>query len=1009
MVRRQMAGVMAAGAMLLGATGVGAADKAPPKPALQPAKASDAALKAKVADMAARYATPDKRPKLDEIVALKAELEAAGIPDAADYADLSLIHAYTLAFARDFDTALTVVAKAEDVVKTAMSRPGATPLTESKLGDLYLLHAQLLDQKGLLDDGLALKREARALYLRLEGPESPMGATILSQIAFSTLAGGNLTEAINLYDQALPRMAVNDGVVRPYVTQSANYALALRLAGEYERALRVSRDALDVARVKMPAGHLGTLTAMNTMGATLIDMGRLTEAEVVLREGFDLATKHRGAKSIDTAGFAYRLGQVSRLSGDEAAALTFFNTALAAMEGVSSGPNPDLPGLVRLELARLCGDAAADKAGLICAETHLRAGVSALEGAGKTADTTRSRLKVELARVRLIRGAPAEALTLTDEALVYYRVAMPPAAPDRVNAEMLRALILVRLGRTADAFEQARATEAVMTARLLEGGAERNEPSEIANAYSLNYARYGHIALAAGYRDEAFRAAQLAAFSEVAATAQALAVRAMLNDPRATGLLSRLQAAERRYHKLDRDRTYALSKSASNPAAARVAEALIPDINAAAAELVAAREALKALSPVYETLRRPRPQSIEEARAGLSPGQAVLMPLVADDAVLTLALTRDALLSDTVAISQIVVGQKVHQVRLSLEAGLRNPDAAFDRQAGYVLGVAVLPPSLRQKLGGVKAVQVMGAGPLMTLPFSLLVLDPPKGRDEDPAALRGTAFLIKRYAVSVRPVFSVAARTESLAVKGFAGIGAPLLGPSGDLLADLRGSPYALRGESEARGGDDDYRGNLADVTVLKTLPSLPEAAQELSTMAAILKSGKTLLLVGKDATEARVKAAALTDYGVIAFATHGLIGSETGRVGEPALVLTPPEVASEADDGLLTATEVSLLRLNAEWVILSACNTGSARETGGAGYSGLAQAFMQAGARNLLVSLWPVRDDAAAKLSVGTLKANAAGLSKPEALRKATLDLLKDKNVPPHPALWAPFSLISR
>ena len=93
-------------------------------------------------------------------------------------------------------------------------------------------------------------------------------------------------------------------------------------------------------------------------------------------------------------------------------------------------------------------------------------------------------------------------------------------------------------------------------------------------------------------------------------------------------------------------------------------------------------------------------------------------------------------------------------------------------------------------------------------------------------------------------------------------------------------------------------------------------------------------------------------------FATHGLLPHETASIAaglaEAALLLTPPDAASDEDDGLLTASEVTLLKLNADWVIMSACNTGGGDKSGEA-LSGLARAFFYAGARALLASHWYV------------------------------------------------------
>jgi len=130
---------------------------------------------------------------------------------------------------------------------------------------------------------------------------------------------------------------------------------------------------------------------------------------------------------------------------------------------------------------------------------------------------------------------------------------------------------------------------------------------------------------------------------------------------------------------------------------------------------------------------------------------------------------------------------------------------------------------------------------------------------------------------------------------------------------------------------------------------------------------------LGEKATETIIKdlsaSGKLSDVHVVHFATHGLLASESSLVGssvaEPALILTPPAVPTEADDGLLTASEVAQLKLDADWVVLSACNTaaGETDKPDAQALSGLARAFFYAGARALLVSHWAVDSQATVSL----------------------------------------------
>lgn len=171
---------------------------------------------------------------------------------------------------------------------------------------------------------------------------------------------------------------------------------------------------------------------------------------------------------------------------------------------------------------------------------------------------------------------------------------------------------------------------------------------------------------------------------------------------------------------------------------------------------------------------------------------------------------------------------------------------------------------------------------------------------------------------------------------------------------------------------------------------------------------GNATLITGGALTEPAVRALDFRSYDVVAFATHGLTSGAIPGLSEPALVLTPPSRPEPGDDGLLTASEIARMDIPAGWVILSACDSGGGRGAGAPTYSGLARAFRTAGARSLLLSHWPVRDDAAAFLTVRTVQNGIGARDRAQALRTAILDLMRS-DVPgaAHPAVWAPFVLI--
>jgi CHAT domain-containing protein len=181
--------------------------------------------------------------------------------------------------------------------------------------------------------------------------------------------------------------------------------------------------------------------------------------------------------------------------------------------------------------------------------------------------------------------------------------------------------------------------------------------------------------------------------------------------------------------------------------------------------------------------------------------------------------------------------------------------------------------------------------------------------------------------------------------------------------------------------------------------------------LAKSLGADQQSLMLRDNAKERMVRTMSLSDFKVLAFATHGLVAGDLKGLAEPALVLTPPDEGTEEDDGLLTASEIATLKLDADWVILSACNTASADGTPGAdGLSGLAKAFFYAGSRALLVSHWPVVSEAAVKLTTRMLNyaSEHPNVGRAEALRQSMLALMQnDKSKFAHPLFWAPFVVV--
>ena len=169
----------------------------------------------------------------------------------------------------------------------------------------------------------------------------------------------------------------------------------------------------------------------------------------------------------------------------------------------------------------------------------------------------------------------------------------------------------------------------------------------------------------------------------------------------------------------------------------------------------------------------------------------------------------------------------------------------------------------------------------------------------------------------------------------------------------------------------------------------------------------KAKLLLHDDASERFIKSGQLANYKVLHFATHGFVNSEKPELS--GLLLARDSTGGE--DGILYSGEIYNLKLNADLVVLSACETGLGKIQKGEGIIGLTRALLYAGARNIIVSLWQVADESTSDLMVDFYKdilAGKGGLSYSKALRNAKLKLISGGKYA-HPLFWSPFILIGK
>lgn len=299
-------------------------------------------------------------------------------------------------------------------------------------------------------------------------------------------------------------------------------------------------------------------------------------------------------------------------------------------------------------------------------------------------------------------------------------------------------------------------------------------------------------------------------------------------------------------------------------------------------------------------------------------------------------------------------------------------------------------------------------GAALSVPFAALIThdpDPDAGEIRSADAMRQVGWLGHERALTIVPSINAlkslrnrtAERTEpSLA---YFGIGDPAFNGAFE-------SPLPIVDDiiAQRSGG-------------LGALPRLPGTRREVETLAKHFGAPAGAVALGDEATEEFIYAlnesGDLSQARIVHFATHGLLSGAFEGLSEPALALSPPAVGQRGSDGLLTASEAAQLDLNAEWVILSACDTFGNEGLFGDGLGGLAQGFFNAGAQSLLISQWRVDDRAAERLTTETVTRSDQGASKAEALRQSMIELSSDRardgaGVPnAHPSIWAPFVLV--
>jgi CHAT domain-containing protein len=557
---------------------------------------------------------------------------------------------------------------------------------------------------------------------------------------------------------------------------------------------------------------------------------------------------------------------------------------------------------------------------------------------------------------------------------------------------------------------------------------------------------------------EAFESAQRAKFGDAAAALALMAARQAQKTGPLAELARQYQDLTQKRGRYDRQLAALLRSEAPDKADVTETRRSLSDATSGISEL---EHVFATDFPTYAALANPSPSPLAETQALLAPNEAVIVVALAGRNSFAWALTRSSAEWRALSLAPEEIAETVEALRCGLdytawrEAGekrcqkllgvshtyadlitgdsSRRKTLPFDLVRANKLYNAILGPfdsEIRNK-----QLIIVPDGALARLPLSVLVAEKPAAAIPSSGEYREAAWLGARQSITMLPSVSslralrLTSRPEP-APEAYLGIGDPTLTgtPRCPKIAVPTSCPQP--GDSDTAGLAVSFgrmasnamtslasmfRSGLANVDAVRALCPLPDTAHELKCVAQSLDAPAGRILTGPAATETALKHAPLDRYRILHFATHGLLAGQAQRLAatgaEPALVLTPPAQASAEDDGLLTTSEISELKLNADWVIMSACNTAAGAGTEGTGaLSGLARAFFYAGARTLLVSHWEVNSEAAVKLTTRAFAEmkSAPSLGRADALRRSMAALIgQGAPYEAHPSYWAPFVIV--
>ncbi|MBI4913749.1 MAG: tetratricopeptide repeat protein [Acidobacteria bacterium] len=882
--------------------------------------------------------------------------------------------------------------------------------TASQLGHL----AGCREDQGEFREAEALRKRSLEILEGVHGPEHPKVALAVHDLAYCLRSLGRLGEAEPLFRRA---MALWEQAYGPDYSElgaaAGNLAQLYFDQGRFDLAGPLYRRALAIQEKALGLEHPDLGYALNNLAAYLESQGAFDEAEPLYLRALAIVERHFGKEHRHAGSLANNLGFLYHRQGRYEQAAQLFRRSLEIAEKNLGPEHPDVAvGLTNLgglnRLLRRFDEA----------EACLRRALAIKENRFGPDSTEVALALSNLGKLHAQAGRPGEAEAVFQRALGLWEQALGPAHPSLAATLLNLADLWEGQGRRAEALQVTRRVTALYRERILRAGTEILPAQESARNREGFFKHLALLSAAvpgedpARLADESFQVAQLEQATAAGAAVAKMAARFARREDAAAALVRRRQDAQDQRARLQ---SRLLRASGLPPGERDLAEEARQraEIQRLGQELAEADRELGARFPDVQALVQAEPQSLAQVQTQLHADEAMLAYSVAEDRAWVWVLRKkgSSFLPLTIPGARLRAG--VRAVRAAMEPASPQAlplDLLHELYRGLLAPVA---PRIR----GVRHLLLVPAGPLQSLPFGMLVASRPSATASG-AAYRRVDWFIKHHALSVLPSVGSLRALRRFAPSGkaaepFIGFGDPRLRQDAPSPPGARGGlqlASLFRGLAPDRGTAPGL--DLADGDVLRQQPSLPETAEEIRTLARISGAGPESVWLGTQATEGNVKRLDLSRYRVIAFATHGVTAGEAGAGLEPGLILTPPAQATPEDDGYLSAGEIAQLKLDADWVLLSACNTAAGDGSPGAeGLSGLARAFFYAGSRALLVSHWPVASEATVRLTTEMLRRYQAAPSqgKARAHQQAMLDLMRTPGHPDyaHPFFWAPFVVV--